>query len=80
MSLGAYDVVIRATSTDGTSSEETFTIQVVDAADDFATVHESALQGGTGRVETAFDSNDEAGQDVAAGNGTRIATGNLLEQ
>ncbi|MGB5669509.1 MAG: cadherin domain-containing protein, partial [Sedimenticolaceae bacterium] len=79
LSLGAYDVVIRATSSDGTSSEGTFTVQVVDAADDFATVHESALQGGSGRVETAFDSHDEPDQNVSAGNGTRIATGNLLE-
>ncbi len=78
LSLGDYDVVIRATSSDGTTSEQTFTVQVVDAADDFATVHESALQGGTGRVETAFDDNDEVGQDVSAGQGTRIATGNLL--
>ena len=78
LSVGAFDVVVRATSSDGSSSEETFTIQVVNAADDSATVHESALQGGTGRVESAFDSNDEAGQDVASGQGTIIATGNLL--
>ena len=78
LSLGSYDVIVRATSTDGTSSEETFTIQVVDASDDFATVHESALQAGSGRVEKAFDNNDEAGQDVVSGQGTRIATGNLL--
>ncbi|MET0025879.1 MAG: VCBS domain-containing protein, partial [Sedimenticola sp.] len=78
LAIGSYDVVIRATSSDGTTSEETFTIQVVDAADDFATVHESALIDGSGRTETAFDDTDEAGQNVSEGQGTVIATGNLL--
>ena len=51
---------------------------IVDAANDFATVHESALTNGSGRTETVFDDNDEVGQNVAAGEPTNIATGNLL--
>jgi Ca2+-binding RTX toxin-like protein len=45
--------------------------------DDLAVVHESALGDGSGQQETVFDADDEAGQDVAGGQGTSVATGNL---
>jgi len=73
-----YSVEITATSSDTTTSVETFDIGVVDGADDFAVVHESALATGSGQAQNAFDSNDEAGQNVTAGEGTITATGNLL--
>ena len=69
-------IIIKATSSDGTSTTETFTINVVDADDDYATVHESALSTGSKQDETVFDGNTEVGQ--TAGKGTAIATGNLI--
>ncbi|BFM17033.1 hypothetical protein R50073_32160 [Maricurvus nonylphenolicus] len=71
-------VIIRADSSDGSFVTGSFDIDVVSAEDDSAVVHESALADGSGRIETSFDSQDEVGQDVAGGEGTVIATGNLL--
>ena len=77
--VGPYDITVQATSSDGSPAQTAvMRIHVVGAADDFAVVHESGLIGGSGRAETTFDSNDEVGQNVAAGEATRIATGNLL--
>ena len=75
---GSHSFTLRATSTDGSSDDETFTVDIVNAEDDFAVVHESALDDGTGSVETVFDSQGEIDQDVANGEGTIVATGNLL--
>ena len=76
---GSVDIIVRATSTDGSpDTTTTLTIDIVNAADDFAVVHESALVDGSGRAETVFDDNDEVGQNTAAGEPTNIATGNLL--
>ena len=47
-----------------------------DGSDDFAIVHESQLAEGSGKNETQFDANPEAGQGI--NEGTRFATGNLL--
>ena len=41
-------------------------------------MHESGLVDGSARAQTVFDDNDEIGQDIAAGEPTSIATGNLL--
>ncbi|MFV1873693.1 MAG: immunoglobulin-like domain-containing protein [Oleiphilus sp.] len=49
---------------------------VVNASDDIAIVHESALSTGSGNTESVFDSNDELSQN--AGEGVNTATGNLL--
>ena len=76
---GSVDIIVRASSDDGSpDTTTTLTIDIVNAADDFAVVHESALVDGSGRAETVFDDNDEVGQDTAAGEPTNIATGNLL--
>ena len=78
-STGAVDIIVRASSSDGSpDTTTTLTIDVVNAADDLAVVHESALVDGSGRNETVFDANDEIGQNTAAGEPTNIATGNLL--
>jgi VCBS repeat-containing protein len=76
-SLGTHTVQVLATSDDLTTSTTSIDINVVNAADDVAVVHESALTEGSGRTETVFDNNDETGQDVSAGEPTKIATGNL---
>ncbi|MCB1739849.1 MAG: VCBS domain-containing protein, partial [Gammaproteobacteria bacterium] len=79
VSTGSYTITVQATSSDGSSpTTGNMTIDVVDAADDFATVHESALPGGSGRTETVFDDSDEIGQDISAGEPVSVATGNLL--
>ena len=76
--VGTYTVTVLATSDDLTTSTTDIDISVVNATDDFAVVHESALASGSGRTESIFDGNDEVGQNVSAGEPTKIATGNLL--
>ncbi|WP_299732096.1 VCBS domain-containing protein [uncultured Endozoicomonas sp.] len=73
----SHDVTITATSSDGSSESSTFEVDVVDGAVDSAVVHESALKGGSGKPETAFDDQPESGQEE--GSGVTTATGNLLD-
>ena len=72
------NVTVVATSSDGSSVNVTLPIDILGAGDDVAVVHESALDAGSGQQEISFDATDETGQDISAGDGTRIATGNLL--
>lgn len=79
----SIDVVVTATSTDGSTSEETFTINVADAAESMeledtgvtmtdAGVAESSITGGTGNdTITAHDD----GGDMDGGDGTDLVMG-----
>ena len=75
--LDNYDITIIASSSDGSSEEGVFQVNVVDGSIDSAVVHESALNGGSGKPESAFDDNPEPGQEP--GVGVTTATGKLLE-
>ncbi len=74
---GDYKVTVQATSDDTSTASSDFQITVVDGSVDGAIVHESALNGGSGKPESAFDDNPEPGQEP--GVGVTTATGNLLE-
>ncbi len=73
---GDYTVTVQATSDDTSTAQSDFQIKVVDGSVDGAVVHESALNEGSGKSESAFDAHPEQGQEE--GLGVARATGNLL--